>query len=275
MIVEGDASRTSLAQLNSSEDMTMIRPLLYTIFGCLTLCVAAQIQAADNQLYELRIYYAAPGKLDDLHTRFREHTRQLFEKHGIINIGYWVPQDNAENKLIYILAYPSREARERSWKDFQNDPEWKKAAAASEANGRLVTRVESTFMSATDYSPAIETSKAPEPRVFELRVYTTPEGKLDELHTRFREHTTGLFKKHGMTNFGYWTPVEGAKGAGHTLIYILSHKSREAGLEAFKSFRADPEWITVKAASEANGSLTVPDGVKSTYMTPTDYSPTR
>jgi hypothetical protein len=254
----------------------MIRPLLFPILGCLTLGVAAGVRAADTRVYELRVYYAAPGKLDDLNTRFREHTCKLFEKHGMINVGYWTPVDNAENKLIYILAFPSREARDQSWKEFQNDPDWKKAAAASEANGKLVTRVESTILKAADYSPAIEPSKGAEPRVFELRIYTTPEGRLDDLHARFRDHTVSLFKKHGMTNFGYWTPVDGAKGAGHTLIYILAHKSKEDGLAAFDSFRQDPDWITVKAASEATGSLTVvPDGVKSTYMNPTDYSPTR
>ena len=130
-------------------------------------------------------------------------------------------------------------------------------------------------MQATDYSPVIAPSKSDDARAFELRIYTTPEGKLDDLHSRFRDHTVTLFKKHGMTNFGYWTPAEGAKGAGHTLIYILAHKSKEAGLASFDAFRQDPEWMKVKAASEVNGSLTLPNGVSSTYMTATDYSPTR
>jgi hypothetical protein len=155
------------------------------------------------------------------------------------------------------------------------DPDWQAAYKASEADGRLVTNVVATFMNATDYSPAIAASKGTEERVFELREYTTPPGKLDALNARFRDHTVELFKKHGMTSFAYWTPAEGANGAGHTLIYILAHKSKEAGLESFKSFRADPDWVKAKAASEADGSLTVPDGVKSTYMKATDYSATR
>jgi hypothetical protein len=249
------------------------------VLGCLlaamTLFMAAAAAAADGRIYEMRVYYAAPGKLDDLHARFRDHTCKLFEKHGMENIGYWTPIDNAENKLIYVLAYPSKEAREKSWKEFMADPDWKAAQKASEANGRLVNKVDATFMAATDYSPAIAASKGDEARVFELRVYTTPPDKLGALHARFRDHTVDLFKKHGMTSFAYWTPVDEAKGAGHTLIYILAHKSHEAGLESFKNFRADPEWIKVKAASEANGSLTIPDGVKSTYMVPTDYSASR
>ena len=72
----------------------------------------------------MRIYYAAPGKLDALNTRFRDHTCKLFEKHGMVNIGYWLPMTNTENKLVYLLAYPSREAREKSWKEFMADPDW-------------------------------------------------------------------------------------------------------------------------------------------------------
>jgi hypothetical protein len=233
------------------------------------------LHAADTRLYELRIYHAAPGKLEALHARFRDHTRALFEKHGIVNVGSWTPIDTEDKRLIYIVSFPDRAAHDASWKAFGADPEWQKVYKASETDGTLVTKVESTFLSATDFSPAIEPSVAGEPRVFELRVYTTPPDKLDALQARFRDHTVALFKKHGITNFGYWTPVAGAKGAGQTLIYILAHKSHEAGLEAFKNFRADPDWIKAKAESEVNGSLTIPDGVKSTYLNATDYSPAR
>src|SRR5579872_670774 len=103
--------------------------------------------AAEKELrfFELRTYHAAPGKLDELHARFRDHTAKLFEKHGITNIGYWVPQDNPDHKLIYLLAYPSREARDKSWKEFMADPEWQSAHKASEEHGKLVDKVESVF----------------------------------------------------------------------------------------------------------------------------------
>jgi uncharacterized protein YbaA (DUF1428 family) len=228
--------------------------------------------ASDTRLYEMRVYFAAPGKLDDLNARFRDHTMALFSKHGMENIGYWVPIDNKDNKLIYILAYPSKEAREASWKAFMADPDWKEVVKASEANGKLVNKVDSTFMTATDYSPAIKPSKN-EPRVFELRTYTTEEGRLLPLHIRFRDHTMKLFEKHGMTNFGYWSPTDKA----NTLIYLLAHKSQDAAKTSFDAFRADPDWIKVRKDSEdkAGGSLTVPDGVKSEFLKPTDYSPTK
>jgi hypothetical protein len=121
----------------------------------------------DARCFEMRTYYAAEGKLDELNARFRDHTCKLFEKHGMENIGYWMPTENPDRKLIYILGYPSREAREKSWKAFMADPDWKAAAKASEANGKLVSKVESAFLSATDYSPAIKPAKAAAARTFE------------------------------------------------------------------------------------------------------------
>jgi len=103
----------------------------------------------------MRVYYAAPGKLEELNARFRDYTNKLFVKHGMTLIGYWMPTKAgqvSENKLVYILAYPNPEAREKAWKDFGGDPDWKEVVKKTEANGRLVTKVESTLMSATDYS---------------------------------------------------------------------------------------------------------------------------
>ena len=115
----------------------------------------APVRAADERFFELRIYHANPGKLDALNARFRDHTNKIFVKHGMELIGYWTPADapESENTLVYILAYPSREAREASWKAFQNDPDWKTARAESEKDGRLVGKVESKFLNPTDYSP--------------------------------------------------------------------------------------------------------------------------
>lgn len=233
--------------------------------------------AAEKEIrfFEMRTYYAAPGKLDDLLARFRNHTTKLFEKHGMENIGYWVPVTNSENKLIYVMAYPSREARDKSWKEFMSDSEWQAAAKESEKNGKLVSRVESVYMAATDFSPAVKPENAQEPRVFELRTYHAAPGKLDALLARFRDHTVGLFNKHGMGNFGYWVPTEKKDGAGETLVYILTHKSQQACEDSFKSFRTDPEWTKVKADSERNGPLTAKDGVQSVIMVSTDFSPAK
>ena len=112
--------------------------------------------AKDSRAFEMRTYYAAPGKLEALNARFRDHTCALFKKHGMEIVGFWIPMDQeqgAENKLVYILAHKSREAAKKSFADFGKDPEWQKARAESEANGKLVEKVESVFLCATDYSP--------------------------------------------------------------------------------------------------------------------------
>jgi hypothetical protein len=229
----------------------------------------------DARFFEMRTYFAAPGKLEALQARFRNHTLKLFENHGMTNIGYWVPVENPDNKLVYILAYPDREAREKSWKEFMADPDWQAAFKESEKDGKLVAKMEAVYMKATDFSPEVKPAAAAEPRAFELRVYKSSPGNLANLLSRFRDHTVTLFSKHGLMQIGYWTPVEQKDGADNTLIYILAHKSRAAADESWKSFRGDADWVAAKKASEdkAGGSLTAPDGVKSTYMTPTDYSP--
>jgi hypothetical protein len=111
--------------------------------------------ASGGRVYEMRTYTAPPGKLDSLLTRFRDHTTKLFTKHGMTNVGYWVPQDEARhgNTLIYILSYPSKEAATKSWAAFRADPDWQKASKESELNGKIVEKVESVFMDPTDFSP--------------------------------------------------------------------------------------------------------------------------
>jgi hypothetical protein len=113
--------------------------------------------AKDSRVFEMRTYHAAPGKLEDLQARFRNHTTKLFEKHGMTNIGYWVPVDEktgqpSGNTLVYILAYPSLEARAKAWEGFRTDPAWNAARTESEKNGRLVEKVDAVFLKATDYS---------------------------------------------------------------------------------------------------------------------------
>ena len=109
----------------------------------------------DRRVFELRTYTAPEGKLPELQARFRNHTMRIFNKHNMTSIAYWVPQDapNSQNTLIYVLAHPSREAAKKNWADFQADPEWQKVSAESQVNGRIVSKVESVFMDATDYSP--------------------------------------------------------------------------------------------------------------------------
>lgn len=116
--------------------------------------VADDKPAADARVFELRTYYANPGKMAALHARFRDHTCKVFEKHGMTCVGFWSPIDKAKSEevLVYLLAYPSKEAADKAWKAFRDDPDWQKAKAESEKDGPLVKKVESVYLSPTDYS---------------------------------------------------------------------------------------------------------------------------
>jgi hypothetical protein len=114
----------------------------------------AAVQAQGKRVFELRTYHTLPGRLPALLARFRDHTVKLFEKHGMTNVGYWVPQDppGSQNTLIYMLAHSSREAAKKSFDSFRADPAWVKARTESEADGKIVDKVESVFLDATDFS---------------------------------------------------------------------------------------------------------------------------
>jgi NIPSNAP len=116
---------------------------------------AAGHAQSDRRVFEIRTYTAHDGKLDALNARFRDHTTRLFGRHGMTNVGYWTPVEGplAGNTLIYILAFPDLEAAKKSWDSFRSDPEWKKVRAESEANGPIVSKIDSVFLQPTDYSP--------------------------------------------------------------------------------------------------------------------------
>ena len=107
-------------------------------------------------------------------------------------------------------------------------------------------------------------------RVFELRTYTAPEGKLPNLQARFRDHTMRIFENHGMTNIGYWTPQD-EPNASNTLVYIIAHDDRDAAAASWDAFRADPEWQTVSRESQVDGRIV--SGVVSVFLDPLDFSP--
>ncbi len=128
-------------------------PLFVVAAACL-FGSRAHADEPDARLFELRTYTCNDGKLPELHKRFREHTNKLFEKHGMTLIGYWTPAEGpeADNTLVYMLAYPDRALRDASWKAFMADPQWQAAYKASHANGPLVKKVDSKFLTPTDYS---------------------------------------------------------------------------------------------------------------------------
>jgi len=123
---------------------------LFLLFTLLAACSLAQ-----TRVFELRTYHCHEGKLEALKAHFRDHNIEIFKRHGIESIGYWVPQDPqlAKNTLVYLIAHPSRAAAGRNWADFHNDPEFIKLAAESEKEGKLVQKVDSVFLDPADFSP--------------------------------------------------------------------------------------------------------------------------
>jgi hypothetical protein len=111
---------------------------------------------SSGRLLELRTYYANPGKLEDIHKRFRDHTMRIFAKHGMTVVGFWGPvykKDGSEDRLVYMLSFKDRAERDAKWKEFGSDPEWQKVSKESEVNGKLLEKVESVFLYDTDYAP--------------------------------------------------------------------------------------------------------------------------
>jgi NIPSNAP len=136
-----------------------VKRLILSVAIVLVTCVTAPADeptksAAEARVFELRTYYANPGKMAALHARFRDHTTKLFEKHGMTVVGFWSPidKDKSEEVLVYLLAFPGKEAADKAWKAFREDPDWKKVKADSEKDGPLVKKIESVFLTPTDYS---------------------------------------------------------------------------------------------------------------------------
>ena len=230
--------------------------------------VALSAQQVDSRYFELRIYYCNPGRLDALIQRFQNHTTKIFEKHGMENIGYWVPVTNDKNALYYILAFPSKEAREKSWAAFMADPQWKEVQAKSEEDGKIIESIVSVEMNASEIMPKLKPGKG-NGRLFELRTYTCLPGRLPNLTTRFKDHTLKLFEKQGMENLMYFNTVE-KDGAQPKLVYLLAHKNQDEATKSWAAFRADPVWIAARDASEKDGKIV--DKVESVYMTPLPFS---
>jgi hypothetical protein len=234
---------------------------------------AVNAKKTDNRYFEMRIYYCHPGRLDALIQRFTNHTTKIFEKYGMTNVGYWIPTNNTDNALYYILAYPSKADRDSSWKHFSSDPEWKTVSKKSEETGKIVAKVTSVFMNATDFSPKIKPSGGAFDQVFELRTYSQLPGRNPAILARFKDHTMKLFKQHGMKNIAYFTTIEKDPAVQSKLVYLVSHSSEEEAKSNWSGFGNDPKWKKVAADSEKDGKII--EKIESVYMKPTSFSTIR
>lgn len=225
-------------------------------------------QGIKSSYFEMRTYTTHEGKRPDLIKRFQDHTLRLFEKNGIENVAYFLPADESDQTLTFILGYPSEDSRDNLWNKFANDPEWKEAHKASEANGPLVRKVDQVFLV---WAPDLNDTPKPSPSgIFQMRTYHCLPDRIENIQARFRDHTRALFAKQGLKNYPYWLTVE-KSGAQSKLVYIVGHEDQAEFEAAFDRFRTDPDWIKARDESEATGKIV--DKIDAKYLKALPFSP--
>jgi hypothetical protein len=248
----------------------MLRRLLPLIaVAAIAGAASAQPAPTETRLFELRTYHAPDGQLDALHARFREHAVGLFEKYGIANVGYWTPSDAAGSRVVFLLAYPSADARNASWARLVADPQWRKCRRDSEGNGKLVERIEELMLVPTADCPVVAPSRGDAPRSFELRTYATKPGD--------GEHHKALCEKFRDSLVGCWTAATGQSG-GTTHVYLLARERPATDRHVPEVAASDKFRISATVGSQQPAIRSRPaaaDGGKGLVLQPTDYSPLR
>ncbi|MGI9178050.1 MAG: NIPSNAP family protein [Pirellulales bacterium] len=282
--------RTAVLRLIASLTMaasTVIGSFTGSFTGSVALSDDGEPKSATRpaaQVYELAVVRANPGRLDALEKLVRDHELSLLPHRGMQPVAFLTAAGERPHEALwclYAVANPADGAAKDGntrWRQVHDDPAWKQAEAAADADGKVIESVTVMPLRMTSWSPSLSIERSEKPRVFELRTYTCPDAdKLTRLQKRFADHTMGLFAKHGMQNIVYWLPYEAADSE-RMLVYLLAHDSIEAAGRSFDGFRQDPAWVAAKNASEqeAGGSLTVKqNGVVSQFLKPTAFSPLR
>lgn len=245
-----------------------MRILFVLLFSFMSSLAGKAQQTITSSYFEMRTYTIHEGKMPDLIQRFQNHTRALFAKHGIENVAYFLSEAEPEKQLTFILGYPDAASRDTRWNNFANDPEWKAVATASEANGKIVQKVDQVFMV---WAQGLNSRKVSRPSgIFQLRTYHLLPGRLDAIQTRFRDYTQDLFEKQGLSNYPYWVTIE-KEGVQAKLVYLLGHQTKDDFNAAFGRFVADPEWILARDVSEASGKIV--EKIDAIFFTVLPFSP--
>jgi len=231
---------------------------------------SAQSTPTETRLFELRTYHAPDGKLDALHARFREHATRLFERYGIASLGYWTPSDASDSRVVFLLAYPNAESRNNSWARLVTDPDWRKARRQSEAQGRLVERIEELMLVPTADCPVVAPTRAEKPRSFELRTYTTK--------TADPTFHKALCEKFHDSLVGCWTAAAAQPGGETTHVYLLARERPGSEKRMPEVVHSDRFRISTTGGGpvpSVRPRPAVSDGGKGLVLQPTDYSPLR
>jgi hypothetical protein len=252
----------------------MLKRLRLPLLMLLALVALQRTWGEEFGCYELRIYHAAPGKLKALHDRFRQYACKLFEKHGIKNVGYWVPEKNPDRKLYYLLAYPNREARDIAWNALVRDPECMLIQRRTEQGGRLISKVDNLYLRKTDFSPPLDLGPSnAAPRVYQLCTYVTREGGLDQLCRLFRDRAVSLLNDYDISPIGFWVPFSGQEGEGNTLVCLVAHPHGANSDGRIEQAFRDLEWLASWESSVKEAApVAVNRDAERIALRPTDYS---
>jgi hypothetical protein len=238
---------------------------------------------ANTRVYELRIYTANAGKLPDLHRMFRSLGTRLFARHGMQNVfagtvleGAASDGADAPNMVVWIVGHSDRSAAGRAWAAVEGDAEWKAAAARVGQDGPLLAKAPtSIFMSATDYSPTIDTPSAGTTdsgtHLFELRKYNTGASGLPYTAHRFRVGMANILAKTGMTPIAYWTATDES-----AFIYLVAHSDRDTARASWSNFMTPYRAFMADYPKRPDAIAAVPrTAEENRFLVPTDYSARR
>lgn len=231
---------------------------------------AQPVSATETRLFELRTYHTSDGKLDDLNARFRDCATRLFEHHGITNVGFWTPTDANGSRIVFLLAYPSSQARDASWARLCTDPEWRKCRRETERDGKLVERIEQMTLVPTADCPVVAPSRGETPRSFELRTYATKPGD----HANHK----ALCEKFRDSLVGCWTAAAPHPTGEMTHVYLLARERPATDKRVPEVALSDQFHISTtggRALPSIRPRPAAADGGKGLVLQPTDYSPLR
>lgn len=226
---------------------------------------AAASPSGAGRVYELRTYFASPGKLDDLHARFKNHTLRLHERYDIENVGYWVPTDNPKRTIVSLVSYPSMAARERSWSRLMADREWIQVRRDSEANGRILDTVREEILTA-DEAVTVKALALKEANGFEIRRFTEESGKADDVKAAVHDE---LSREYGaeQTRVHFFTPTGEGNRTSATLIAIVVRPAPEV--------KDDVKPVSLRTGNSGGLAAAKIPGAVVTNLKPTEYSPVK
>jgi len=213
----------------------------------------------DSRVYELRTYFASQGKLDELHARFQNHVLRFHERHGITNIGYWVPSDNAKRSIVSLVSYPSMDARDKAWSSLLTDREWVQVRRDSEAKGRILDAVREEILTA-DEATEVSSLYLGESQGFEIRRFTDKSGKVEEVKALVRKEVKDAFGA-SETAIRFFTPTGQGNRTDTTLLAIIVRPKFD-----------DVEFVAARPNGVVTPKLAIP-GQIATRLNATEYSP--